>query len=170
MVWNSAVWYSPFAQALWLWLSVSAFSLPEFTSNSCRPAPCRAQLRTSAGAFPEAPVFFTPSAALPQVRHLLPFFRSPLAPYDAARPPSAHLPAHHTPPAPQPSPLPAGLQKSPLRFLLLSLSPPLPRSAPGKPFRMTGAGRAWYTGSALRYAGGLCGPGMFIFSVRQDNT
>lgn len=169
MVWNSAVWYSPFAQALWLWLSVSAFSLPEFTSNSCRPAPCRAQLRTSAGAFPEAPVFFTPSAALPQVRHLLPFFRSPLAPYAAAPPlraPSSPSHATGTPAAPSSRRAPEISPALPP----LSLSPPLPRSDPGKPFRMTGAGRAWYTGSALRYAGGLCGPDMFIFSVRQDNT
>ena len=41
-LWNSEVWCSPFAPALWLWLSVSVFLPLRFTSNPFLPASCRA--------------------------------------------------------------------------------------------------------------------------------
>ena len=57
-LWNSEVWCSPFAPALWLWSCVSAFSPPRFTSKSIPSCVMQAHVRSCAGAFFEVPAFF----------------------------------------------------------------------------------------------------------------
>ena len=75
-LWNSEVWCSPFAPALWLWSCVSAFSPPRFTSKSIPSCVMQAHVRSCAGAFFEVPAFFVsfhlfvPSPTLTSPLHL----------------------------------------------------------------------------------------------------
>ena len=64
-LWNSEVWCSPFAPALWLWSCVSAFSPPRFTSKSIPSCVMQAHVRSCAGAFFEVPAFFCVFSSCP---------------------------------------------------------------------------------------------------------